>query len=180
MFKKILIASAILSATSGIALATPAPYVGASLGFQTNTASKVDTVAANYTGFPVNLFAGYGGVVSQSFYLAGELTGTVGTFSSSSTNNSIRTTYGFGASLIPGVMMSDRTLSFARFGAVRTRFNNKNTTVTGGQVGLGMQTSLTQNIALRGEYDYTMYRSFSNVSKPHAGEASVGVVYSFE
>ena len=157
MLKKFLLSSAILALTAGAALASPAPYVGAGLGVTTNTSDRF----GNYRGIPFNIFAGYGGIVNQNLYLAGELTATLGT-GEIKNNGSIKSSYGYGASILPGVMLSDHTLAFARAGIVRTRFSNPGTTTTGGQFGLGMQTTLTQNVDLRGEYDFTAYRSINH------------------
>lgn len=180
MFKKVLIASAILASTIGAALANPAPYVGASIGVIANTSSNGGNgQPANYRGVPVNLFAGYGGIVNQNIYLAGELTGTLGTGELNS-NNGIKTTYGYGASFIPGVMLSDHTMAFARAGVVRTRFSQVSEMSTGGQVGLGLQTSLTQNVDLRGEYDYTAYRSVGGIGSPRQDAFNLGLAYKFD
>lgn len=99
MFKKLVIASAVFAASSGVALAghvyrgdykceapcaapcaTPccqpfcaAPYVGFSLYPRTVIAGSGHGGAAAYKGFGGNLFAGYGAMMSCNFYLAGEL-----------------------------------------------------------------------------------------------------------
>ena len=180
MFKKLLIASALLATTSTVALATqatPAPYLGASVGVVDNTSG-----AGSFRGMPLTVNAGYGGVINQNFYLAGELSGVLGTMTLNShptrTNRSLRTTFGYGASIIPGVMISDRTLAFARLGVVKTRFTNYTNTATGGQAGLGLQTALTQNLDIRGEYDYTKYGRFSGVSVK-SDAFNLGLVYKF-
>lgn len=183
MLKKILIMSAVCAATTGVALANPAPYVGASIGSQTNTATKDGFGKPNnHYGAPISVFGGYGGVVSQNIYLAGELfakLATANVFSNSSSSGSIKSSYGYGASIIPGLMLSDHTLAFGRAGVVRSRFTSAQT-VMGAQFGLGMQTSLSQNVDLRGEYDVTSYRSFNSVSKLRAVEATAGLIYKFD
>lgn len=99
MFKKLVIASAVFAASSGVALAghvyrgdykceapcaapcaTPccqpfcaAPYVGFSLYPRVVIAGSAHRGAAAYKGFGGNLFAGYGAMMSCNFYLAGEL-----------------------------------------------------------------------------------------------------------
>jgi len=174
MFKKLLIASAILAVTSGVALA--APYVGGSVGVDVNTNNN-----NNFRGVPFSVFGGYGTTVSQNIYLAGEVFGTVGT--ASLNDNGLKSTYGYGVSVIPGLMLSDRVMAFARAGVVRTHFSPtgvRNTNDTGGQLGLGLQTGLTQNLDLRGEYDYTSYGKFSGLSKVTSDQFSLGLVYRFE
>lgn len=191
MLNKILIASSILAA-SGIALANPAPYVGASLGIDTNTSSSaaysanatgVHSAPANYRGVPFSVFAGFGGVLTDNYYLAGEFTGTVAT-ADISNNNGLKTSYGYGASVLPGFMLSDHTLAFVRAGVVRSHFTNANESETGGQFGAGLQTSLTQNVDLRGEYDFTAYRSFNNsigrVAAPRSDAFNASLVYKFD
>ena len=178
MFKKLLIASAILATTSTVALASGAPYLGASLGVVDNTSS-----AGSSRGMPLTVNAGYGATVNQNVYLAGEVFGVLGTYTLNSNPNmysrSIKTTYGYGVSFIPGVMISDHTMTYARLGVVKSRFTNYSETVAGGQAGLGIQTSLTQNLDLRGEYDYTKYNKFSGVSVK-TDAFNVGLVYKFE
>ncbi len=182
MFKKIFIASAILSTTSTVALpstlATGAPYLGASIGIVDNTSS-----VGNFRGVPLTISGGYGATVNHTLYLAGELFGVLGTPTLDSNANagsgSIKTTYGYGASFIPGVMISDHTMVYGRLSILESRFTNYGKTVGGGQVGLGMQTSLTQNWDLRGEYDYTSYNKFSGVSVK-SDAFNMGWVYKFE
>lgn len=191
MLKKVILASALAALTTGVATAANiVPYVGASVGLTNNT-ENVKVSGTNYTGgayrgVPFNVFAGYGGLLSQCFYLAGELFGTVAT-ANISDNTQMKSSYGYGASLIPGIMLSDHTLAFARAGVLRSRFPNNSESRTGGQFGLGMQTGLTQNIDLRGEYDFVAYQS-KNVNSgtatasvaPRADQVALGLVYKFE
>lgn len=178
MLKKFLFASSLLAITTGTVLANPAPYIGAGLGITTNTSStngKIHTSPSNFRGVPFNVLAGYGGVINQSFYLAGEAFATVGTATISSNYGSVRSSYGYGVSILPGVMLSDHTLAFARLGAVRTAFPTAKK--TGGQLGLGLQTSVMQDIDIRGEYDYTAYSSISAISKPRSDAATLSLIY---
>lgn len=184
MLKKLIIGSAILVTTSGAAFANAAPYVGAGLGVLANTTNSANS--GSYRGVPFNVFAGYGGVLTESFYLAGELTGTL-TTGVIADNGMIKSTYSYGASILPGVMLSDHTLAFLRAGVVRTRFSEISTSQTGGQFGFGMQTSLTQSVDLRGEYDFTAYRSvnakFAGTrysAKPRQDAFNLSLVYKFD
>lgn len=191
MLKKIILTSLIAAVTTSVAIANTAPYVGASIGITTNTANVKangsEFTGGAYRGVPVNLFAGYGGVVNQNFYLAGELSGTVGTMNISD-NTQLKTTYGLGASIIPGVMLSDHTLAYARAGVVRSRFSNDGgNTQTGGQLGLGMQTCVAQNVDLRGEYDFVAYKSKNDTlgstttsTAPRADQFTLGLVYKLD
>lgn len=173
MFKKTVIAAAIVLASSSIAIASSAPYMGAAIGIQDNTGAGYSRL------MPANIFAGYGATIGQNVYLAGEVFAVPATFAFKNTGLT-RTTYGYGASIIPGLMLSDRTMGYVRGGIVKSRFNNASESVTGGQLGLGLQTSMTQNVDLRGEYVYTAYRSVGAVSSPKADQANLGLIYKFE
>lgn len=174
MFKKILMTSVIL-ASSYSAVVIANPYLGASLGVTTNTAGQS---FGNFRGMPAKIFGGYG-VVNQNLYLAGELTGTAGTLSVSNKSSILKTSYGYGASFIPGVLLSDHTLAYARLGIVRTHFSSVDHTETGGEVGVGLQTSLAQSTDLRAEYNYAAYGKLSHTSV-RSDNFNVGLVYKFD
>ncbi len=178
MFKKLLVASAILATSSTLAFANGAPYAGISVGVVDNTAGT-----GSFRGLPLTINGGYGAIVNQNVYLAGEVFGVIATSSLNTNQNpgqsNLKSTYGYGLSFIPGLMLSDHTMGYARLGVVKTRFTGLSDTATGGQIGLGLQTSITQNWDLRGEYDYTDYRRVSGVS-PQADAFNLGFVYKFE
>jgi opacity protein-like surface antigen len=179
MFKKLLIATAILATTSSIAMAnSSAPYLGASLGVNTTTASN----GVSYRGVPITIFGGYGAILNQSIYLGGELFGTVGTITLNNNNSvttSVKTSYGYGASFIPGYVLADRTMLFARLGLVRTDFSSIGSYSTGAQLGMGLQTNLMQNWDIRGEYDYTGYNRISGVT-PKSDLFNLGFIYKID
>jgi opacity protein-like surface antigen len=187
MIKKIIFAVCSLSFSAGIAFASPAPYLGAGLGIVGNTSNvKINGTSfsgGSYRGVPINVFAGYGGPVNQSLYFAGEVFATLTTMNLSD-NNSMKTTYSYGISALPGVMLSDYTIAFLRVGVLQSRFSEGDAeTTTGGQVGFGLKTSLTQNVDLRGEYDYVAYRS-KNVTggsiSPRSDQTSISLIYNFD
>lgn len=193
MLKKILMTSA-LFALINIAYADPAPYVGGSSGIVNNTSSvKIDTFnyhyfGGSYRGVPFNLFIGYGGAFSNCFYLAGELFGTLGT-ADLTDKNGLKTSYGYGVAVVPGLMLSDHTLAYTRLGILRANFSKPSIMKMGGQFGLGLQTTLTQNIDVRFEYDYVAYGSindsansfFSNSNvNPRSDQFTVGIIYKFD
>jgi opacity protein-like surface antigen len=178
MFKKLLLASAMLAISSGVAFANGAPYLGLSTGVITNTVTS-----ANFRGMPGTIFAGYGASLGQGVYLAGEVFGTIGT--ATINDDGAKSTYNYGLSVIPGMMLSDHTMGYLRLGLTRTRFTPRgpvaSTTVSGAQVGLGIQTSLTQNWDLRGEYTYTAQRHINNLSGDmHTDAATLGLIYRFD
>ncbi len=181
MLKKLILASSIL-AICGAAVASPAnpaPYVGAGFGLTNNYVNAHGDSYGSYRGVPFKVFAGYGGLVDPSFYLAGEISATPGTVDVSN-NHGLKTSYGFGASVIPGLMLTDHTMAFARAGIVDARFSKAKKTRTGGEFGLGMQTSLTQCVDVRGEYDFVAYRHITADGThflPRADQVAVDFIY---
>jgi opacity protein-like surface antigen len=175
MFKKLLL-STVLIVSANVAVAN-GPYLGLSTGVVTNTANSV-----NYRGMPGTVFGGYGGNLGQGVYLAGEVFSTIGKVKIS--DNGLKSTYDYGLSFIPGVMISDHNMGYLRIGLVRTHFVPKNVSsanVTGAQFGVGMQTGLTQNWDLRGEYIYTASKHITGVSgDPRTDSANIGMVYKFD
>ena len=179
MLKKLLVTSAaILAVSSTAALANGVPYVGAGLGIKNTSGQRF---------MPINVFAGYGEIVSPGLYLGGELNADLASVNLND-SNTFKTTYGLGVSVIPGMMLSDSTMLYGRLGVVRSNFNKYSSNlVNGGQLGLGVQTRLTQNVDLRGEYVYTKYQSFSRtVSGTRVGvtslasdQVNLGLVYKF-
>lgn len=191
MYKKILLSSLLLT-TSSVAFAYSAPYVGASIGVTANTVINVNQYNYNnssFRGMPVAVFVGFGAVLESNFYIGGEVTGTPGTFELN--NNGLKTSYGYGASLLPGFMLCDHTLSFLRLGILSARFPNNDNSSTGAQVGIGIQSGLTQNVDLRGEYDYIMYRTIKDIRGkapnqidysvvPRSDQFVIAIVYKFD
>jgi opacity protein-like surface antigen len=203
MFKKLVIVSAVLAVSSNVALAkhhhqrhhksvdykneqvvpaaTPVvesahvvenavggPYVGVGLG----VANK-----GSFTGLVDNFFAGYGKTIYNNYYLGGELFGNAGSIALSGQQYNNRANYGLGASVIPGVMLTRDTMAYGRIGVKASQYHGSNSTHTGGQLGLGVQTSIAQNWDVRGEYDYTGYGIINNFTKKATNQVGVGLVY---
>jgi opacity protein-like surface antigen len=175
MLKKILIASMLIG--SSAALADGVPYLGFDLGLVNNTAKH-----ANFRGLNGTVNAGYGSIVGTGIYLGSEIFFTP--VATTISDNGLKSTYAYGLSFIPGLMLSDHTMGYARLGLSRSHFSPAggahNKTVSGFSTGLGIQTSLTQNWDLRGEYIYTAYQSISVVGTPRSDQVNLGLVYKFE
>lgn len=198
MFKKIVIASAVLAASS-VAFAghnykgdykgetvapcptyqfMAGPYLGLSAG-----------VRNNYTGTPVvykglegTISAGWGWMLDPMWYLAGEI------FAGDSINlknykaadgSSVKSTWSVGIDILPGFMITDHVLAYLRAGWVRTRFNDQGTNKSGWQIGLGGQTNLWANWDLRGEYVYSYYGKVNAIGHPQADQFNLGIIYKF-
>lgn len=171
MFKKLILTSAILTASSSIAFANVTPYAGLGAGVQT---------AGGYNGLIANVFGGAGSVVgeAQNIYLGGEVFADVASIPLSNNQNN-RVTYGLGASFLPGVMLNQNTMAYGRIGVEAARYNKTGSTSTGGQLGLGLQTSLSINWDVRGEYVYTGMGVTKNFTTLKNNRFNVGFVYKF-
>ncbi|OGT37928.1 MAG: hypothetical protein A3F11_02855 [Gammaproteobacteria bacterium RIFCSPHIGHO2_12_FULL_37_14] len=205
MFKKLIVASTILAASSGIAFAghsykgekdykgeMPAPcptyvfptgpYVGLSVGSRLNFTGSPTL----FGGVDGNLALGYSAMVAPAFYLAGEIFG-IGTANvkdltnTSSTGATIgaKSNWGYGASILPGYMITDYVLMYLRVGATSTHFNDQNVNKTAWHIGLGGETALAQNWDIRGEWVYAGYGNVSGIGNASATVTSVGLVYKF-
>lgn len=177
MLKRLCLAFVVASCSAG-SFASSGPYLGGSLGLIDTTS----TTPGVFRGVPATAFAGYGATINKNIYLGGEVLATLGTFNVTNATTSIgglKTTYGYGASVIPGLYVSESSMIFARVGIVRSRFSDLSETVTGGQVGLGLQTTVTQNWDLRGEYDYTKYSSVHNLN-PQTDAFNLGLIYKID
>lgn len=202
MFKKLLIASAVLAVSTSVAFAanykgdykgeaapapcptytyTTGPYIGLSVGDRTNYSGTPTT----FKGIDGNLSVGYGAIWNDMFYLAGELfgldTAKVKDFTNANKFGTVgaKSSWGVGASILPGLMITDHVLGYARLGAIRTRFNDQSTNKTGWQGGLGLQTNVYGNWDLRAEYVYTGYGNVSGIGNVSSDQANLGLVYKF-
>lgn len=175
-------------------LAHASPYVGLSTGIIVNTSDEVGVYGndvGNFRGMPLTLSVGYGFDMSGIFSLGGEVffTPTTGKLNSSY-GNYLTTTYGYGLSFIPGIQLSEHTLGYARIGWSGAHFENQSSNANGGQFGLGLKTSVTQNWDVRVEYSITSYELDktwrdrwnpfnSSTSTVRSDQFMFGVVYRF-
>lgn len=152
-------------------------YVALSLGERNNYASGSNT----YKGLDLNGAIGYGIVLVGNFYLGGELFGlrtvTLKDYAPSST--SVASKWGMGLSVLPGFVISDRVLAYARIGYIRQRFNNQNSYSSGGQIGLGAEATVAACWDVRAEYVYTLGEGLSGIGKPQSDVVNVGLVFRF-
>lgn len=176
MLKKLFMLYLLLACSASLALPKIIykkgdPYIGGALGVQ-NT--------EGYNGLFAQAFGGINARLGQSqkVYVGGELFADTGTLPLSQ-KYFHRTTYGFGASVIPGFILSEKTLAFIRAGIATFRFNKTNNFFTGGQLGLGLQTAINDCTDIRGEYVYTGKGIFHNFGTPRFNFFNLGILYKF-
>jgi outer membrane immunogenic protein len=213
MFKKLVIGCAVLAATSTVAFADGA-YVGGDLGLNSNTFKLVDPTSSttNFNNRELTLggLAGYGVSVSDLIYLGGEafLNGGSSSTSTKSILNGSQTakltsTYSYGLDFVPGIKVTQSTMVYGKMGLSESRFKLTENIAPGfssgvsgtaaqnrlgGRLGLGAQTDVSSNFAVRGEFVHTAYRGFSAPSNtgfqnritPKTNTATVGLVDKFD
>ncbi|HVY53404.1 MAG TPA: porin family protein [Gammaproteobacteria bacterium] len=161
---------------------SPGAYVGLNPGLRTNYSA--DGLSAK--SLEGTLFAGYS-VMSWNLYLAAEIfaqnAASLQNYSKSINNNGnpvgLRTTWGYGLSLLPGYVIADGVLAYLRSGVVHTHFQDAAKAATGGQVGLGLQAAVTENWNIRAEYIYSFYQSITYLGNPRSDQFGIGLLYKF-
>lgn len=172
-FKKMIVSVAAVSLMGSIAHAGSNIYVGAGTGVNVNTANEQ---SARH--IPLNVFAGVGATANQSFYVGAEANATLTDLGLK--DRGIQSSYSYGASVLPGVMIGKNSLIYGRAGLVKTRFPDDHATRLGTNFGGGLQTSLAQNIDVRAEYDFLNYDDFANHKNPRSDQAHMDLIYKFE
>jgi opacity protein-like surface antigen len=178
IMKKIALISSILAASISTAAIANGVYLGPSVLVKHISASH-----SSYNGLNPRLSLGYGDMMNESFYLAGEIFAApiTATFSDIHRNGaqSTKITRSFGASIIPGMLLNEQLIGYLRFGVISSKFSGPNVTKTGGQIGFGLQGALTETISLRGEYNYTAYKKISGLGSPKTNEVGIGLMFKF-
>lgn len=151
-------------------------YLGPEVFVQANT-----TPSSNYRGLFPRLSVGYAQLFDKDFYLALEAFGvpTMATLADNHNNGAVsaRSTRSIGASIIPGGMLTENVLAFARVGVLNTQFTAPNSARWGGQIGVGLQTSLTPYWDLRAEYIYSAYKTVPTLGAVKSDQMGVGLIY---
>lgn len=207
MFKKAIIASAVLAASTGLAFANggtyqPAPscvhscYVGVAVSrdfFEINTnAGRLNNVDLGNDGWNGELNVGFGWVMQDHYYIGAEVFGDVTSAKINLGGFSVKNKYDYGIDLVPGVKISDSTMLYGKVGYVRGHFSNVPVGLVGArvvtgsinrnglQLGLGLETMVTNNVSAKIEYDYNRFSKFKNTNvRPTVDQVKFGVAYHF-
>lgn len=186
-------------------------YLGGQVGYDSyrfrnsSTTAVADASAVfNATGWVGGLMLGYGQMMNDWFYLGGEI---FGNWSGASETNTVVTADGsasfkneansnYGLGLLPGIKMTDSTLTYVRLGwnwanlksvltAPAGSSSNSNTS-NGFVFGVGMETLIVDNWSLRGEFDHTWYNNYNTSNAagslsvhPSDNQYMLGLLYHF-
>jgi opacity protein-like surface antigen len=161
----------------------PGFYLGINPGLRTNYSPPA---IATYKAFEGTVFGGYT-FTATSFYFAAEIdashSAALQNYSNRLSLNAngnpvgLKTTWGVGLSLLPGYVLSDTLLAYLRLGSATTHFQDVARTKTGGQVGIGLQGTVSERWDLRAEYVYSFYPSLPVLGNPRSDEWRFGLVY---
>ncbi|HTM64067.1 MAG TPA: outer membrane beta-barrel protein [Gammaproteobacteria bacterium] len=160
------------------------------------------TIAAN--GWVGGLMLGYGMMMNEWFYLGGEVFADISnadqnfsaTAGGSTYTNKFEVDSSYGLGLLPGIKMTDSTLTYVRLGwnwanlktnetLTGAASSSKSNTSNGFVFGVGMETLIVDNWSLRGEWDHTWYSSYNTGGvygtsvNPSNNEYMLGLIYHF-
>lgn len=132
------------------------------------------------TGVFGTLFAGYGGLVKNQFYMAAELNGNLSSTESKGFNHefvhlsfsdtSLRIKNSIGISVLPGYQFTPATLFYGRLGITNSSISQKTSDISlanfskktnGFRYGLGIQQGITERCALRMDYSRIDYKKIN-------------------
>lgn len=189
-------------------------YLGAQLGYGSSrvynyiSPSAPPPLSINYpnavSNWAAGVLMGYGKMINHLFYLGGEIfinanntqqnfeaVTTAGTVAYTSQTSSGPTG---GIGILPGIKLTDSTLTYIRLGVNRTT-SQMQETLTGAVTnsisksgngfvfGVGMETLITSNYSLRGEFDhmyinsYNTFSIYNTIVKPSTNQFTMAVIY---
>ena len=176
--KKLALIPLFLAAGFSVSANATNTYVGMMMGIQ-----NISTSTARFRGMRPGAFIGYGQMMSEDFYLAGELNAS---FSATISDNadagaeSTRSTFMTTLGILPGMMINNVSMTYLRIGGAYSRFSGASANLYGLVTGLGLETALTPDWSMRIEYDLTTFRGSSGLSTPRSDEAFMSMKYTFD
>ncbi len=164
----------------------PPPFMaGAYLGLGIGSVVNYDSRPAAFNGFQGTLFGGYGWLWDQ-WYGALEVfvqdSASIVNYNRKTVNGNVQSSWGYGASILPGYTILENVLAYLRLGVVDTKFTGTGASwAVGGQVGLGLETVLCNNWDLRGEYIYGFYKGIGGSNgSPKSQQFNLELLYKFQ
>ena len=179
MIKKISLISLLFAISSTLSYAGIF-YMGPSLQYE----SVAGDSTGSYQATSARLTVGYAEKIQFPYYLAGELFGVAGDINGHPDDSGLKNTPSFGVALLPGFMLYDNTFLYGRLGTIASRFSATDSYAWGGQVGIGIETALTQTWDIRAEYIFTQYSDLNGAGSvygaPHSNTLAIGFIHRFK
>jgi outer membrane immunogenic protein len=200
ILKNVLITLAAFAVTSSAAFAGDGAYLGGVIGRDVGVTSTTfpapggGTLENGMSGFAGGVFGGYGFDFDQ-FNVAAEAfanySGSDGNTTAGGAGN-VKTAiqYNYGLAVLPGFKFTDETAMYGRLGFTRGAFRasgtllpaSVNADLNGLQLGIGIETTLSDTLTARGEYVYNKYQSTTVGGvqySPETNQFNVGVAWHF-
>lgn len=116
-----------------------------------------------FTGLMPKVMVGYGYFFGKDrkFYSALEIGGGAGTILLSTHNQHFRVSNFVNVSIMPGYMIYDEVMLYARLGAQATRYSKLNSTKNGGVYGIGLEFIYSPRWDMRFDYNYANNRNLN-------------------
>lgn len=86
-------------------------------------------------------------------------------------------TLGVGVSMIPGIILNHDSLIYTRIGTGTFLYSKDRSYFTGGQLGIGLQSKISDNWSLRGEYIYTGSGIFTGFGNARFNLFNLALIY---
>jgi opacity protein-like surface antigen len=174
MLRKLACALCLVGASSAYAGAV---YLGPSVVYE-----SITTANAGFGGIGPRLSLGYEELVTDKIYFAGEVFANPATFklfNNPAPKGSLRVTYSYGGSVLPGYNLDNTIIAYGRLGFIRSRFSNVDEVKGGFQYGLGLQYVISEYWSVRGDYTRTTYSSINFLGDPKSDQYMAGLMYRF-
>lgn len=177
MVKKILFTSALFIGNLSSVFAGSF-YLGPALNFESLRSNN----NIRYEGLRAMAMGGYSVWVRDWLYLAAEVFGGPKPLDINNVPRhglSLKTSYSYGGSLIPGIFLDDQIMPYARIGYLSTKFENPSTKKSAYQLGVGLEAKVIDCWSIRGEYDYVKYKNISGIGQVRTDEFNLAAIYRF-
>lgn len=177
MVKKLLSLCALFIITTSYAFAAASIYIVPNVKYESLSINNI-----RYEGITGQLEVGYGGPIYGNYFLAGEVYASPKSINIHNNNGnviSLKPSWDFGGSILPGYIFDASTLLYLRLGAERTHIPGPDATQNGGQLGAGIQFNLNACWDIRGEFNYTWFGKMDDLGKLNKAQYLVGFVFRF-
>jgi opacity protein-like surface antigen len=155
-------------------------YMGPSLQYESVSGENNES----YQTISPRLTIGYAEKWQYPYYFAGEIFGVAGDINGHPNDSGLKNTPTYGIALLPGFMLYDNTFLYGRLGTVATRFSASNSFIWGGQIGIGIETAITETWDIRTEYIFTQYGEMdgegSIFGSPYSNTIAIGIIHRFK
>ncbi len=178
--KKQALLFAVLASVTSFNLYAGNTYVGAGLGIQ-----SIDASTSKFRGWRPGLFIGYGDKMDDDdcYYLAGELAISWASEMSDQyvlRNQSLRIAPEVSISLIPGMMIVPDTMGYLRFGLGEGRQRATTNWLRAAIFGAGLEYDLTPAWSVRGEIDYSIFKTVAVIGTPRSWDGVISFKYTYD